>query len=54
MRVHLVVLERKRQERVRLFAEWHVADSVMWDIQQLLDSEESRMDARLPTRRNGY
>ena len=47
MRLQLAVLERKRYELIGLVADRHVEDSVMWDLQHLLDREEYRLDARL-------
>ena len=49
MRLQLAVLERKRHELIGLVADRHVEDSVMWDLQHLLDREESRLEARLST-----
>jgi CPA1 family monovalent cation:H+ antiporter len=47
MRLHLQVLQRKRQELLGLVADGEVEDSVMWEVQRLLDNEEARLDGLL-------
>jgi hypothetical protein len=41
------VLRRKRQELVGLVTDGEVEDSVMWEVQRLLDLEEARLDGLL-------
>jgi hypothetical protein len=45
MRLQLAVLARKRQELAALVASGDVEDSVAWDLQELLDHEEARLEA---------
>lgn len=47
MRLALDVLRRKRQELLGLVTEGEVEDSVMWEVQRLLDLEEARLDGQL-------
>jgi CPA1 family monovalent cation:H+ antiporter len=47
MRLALDVLRRKRQELVGLVTDGQVEDSVMWEVQRLLDLEEARLDGLL-------
>lgn len=47
MRLALDVLQRKRQELLGLVREGEVEDSVMWEVQRLLDLEEARLDGLL-------
>lgn len=47
MRLHLQVLQRKRQELVGLVTDGEVEDSVMWEVQRLLDNEEARLEGLL-------
>jgi hypothetical protein len=47
MRLHLEVLQRKRQELVGLVTDGEVEDSVMWEVQRLLDNEETRLEGLL-------
>jgi hypothetical protein len=47
MRLHLAVLQRKRQELVGLVTDGEVEDSVMWEVQRLLDNEEARLEGLL-------
>jgi monovalent cation/hydrogen antiporter len=44
MRLQLDVLRRKRQELVGLVVDGEVEDSVMWEVQRLLDLEEARLE----------
>jgi Na+/H+ antiporter len=47
MRLHLEVLQRKRQELLGLVTDGEVEDSVMWEVQRLLDNEEARLEGLL-------
>jgi Na+/H+ antiporter len=47
MRLHLEVLQRKRQELLGLVTDGEVEDSVMWEVQRLLDNEETRLEGLL-------
>lgn len=44
MRLQLEVLRRKRQELVGLVVDGEVEDSTMWEVQRLLDLEETRLE----------
>jgi CPA1 family monovalent cation:H+ antiporter len=47
MRLQLRVLQRKRQELAGLVTDGEVEDSVMWELQRLLDLEEARLEGLL-------
>ncbi|MDQ1732364.1 MAG: monovalent cation/hydrogen antiporter [Pseudonocardiales bacterium] len=47
MRANLRVLERKREELVAMAVAGEVEDTVMWQVQRLLDNEETRLEALL-------
>jgi CPA1 family monovalent cation:H+ antiporter len=47
MRLALDVLQRKRQELIGLVTDGEVEDSVMWEVQRLLDLEEIRLEGLL-------
>ena len=47
LRLRLNVLERKRQELLGLVSDGEVEDSVMWEVQRLLDLEEMRLEGLL-------
>jgi hypothetical protein len=47
MRLQLAVLERKRNELVAMASAGEVEDTVMWEVQRLLDNEETRLEALL-------
>jgi hypothetical protein len=47
MRLQLAVLERKRNELVAMASAGDVEDTVMWEVQRLLDNEETRLEALL-------
>jgi CPA1 family monovalent cation:H+ antiporter len=47
MRLRLAVLERKRHELLELVTQGEIEDSVMWEVQRLLDHDEARIEALL-------
>ena len=46
-RLQLAVLERKHNELVAVASAGDVEDAVMWEVQRLLDNEETRLEALL-------
>jgi monovalent cation/hydrogen antiporter len=46
-RLRLDVLQRKRQELVSMVEEGELEDTVMWEVQYLLDHEEARLEAMI-------
>jgi len=47
MRFELALLARKREELVAMVRDGEVEDTVMWEVQRLLDNEEVRLEALL-------